>query len=66
MMSEVDDARGVSAVFVSIGKEPEEIARCSQAVLLQDFGTAGADALKKLNGGFGRDCHELIVGERSI
>jgi len=60
-MSEVDDARGMSSIFVAIREEPEEIARGVEAVLLEDFRTAGADALEESNGSVGRDWHAPIV-----
>ena len=61
-MSQVHDARWVSTIFIAIGKKPQEIARRSQPILFQDFGTAGADALEELDGSVGRD-HAVIVRE---
>jgi len=54
-MPEVDDARGMSSIFVAIWKEPQQIARAGETVLFQDFRTPGADALEELNGSVGRD-----------
>ena len=60
VMSEVGHVGGMTAIFVAIGKKPQEIAGGSQSVFFQDFRARRADAFEETDGRGGSD-HATIL-----
>ena len=63
--AEVGDAGGMAAVFVSEGKEEEEIADRRQLGRSERGRAAGADAFDELKGCIGGNCHVCILREEA-